>query len=254
MQDKPMHRLAAAVFFLGALAPLPATAAVGWDLTSGIDFSAGRYGGAADTSVTSVPLALRVQMDKFRAELTIPYLSVKSPGTFTGGGVVGAGASVTHYGLGDITLGGAWQLHADEVNWPALEIAGSVKFPTAASSLGTGQFDYSLQANVNHFITPRVMLFGSAGYQWLHDFSIYKLESGVSASAGLNVRASDSTYVGFSTSFREPYAPGVGNQYTLAPFALWSFASNWRATAYFVKGFSRASPRIGGGLRLTYFR
>ena len=250
-----MRRLAIASLTGAALWAAPCQAATTWDISSGFDYSEGRYGSLLDTSVWSIPLAGRVQMDRLRLEASIPYLEVKGPGIVVGGSVVGASNIITtRSGLGDVNLGAAWLLHADEENLPSLELAGSVKLPTASSDLGTGKMDYNLQANINHSFTPRVMLFGSLGYSWLNDFRGFHLEDGVTAMAGVNYRASDATSIGLSANYREPYYQGLGEQYTLTPYALWTFASRWRVSVYGMMGYSQASPRAGGGVRLIFFQ
>jgi hypothetical protein len=248
-----MRHLAIAV--LMSLAAAPCYAATTWDLSSGFDYSEGRYGAALDTSVWSIPLAGRLQMDRLRLEASIPYLEVKGPGVLVGGSVVGASNTITtRSGMGDLNLGAAWLLRPDEGNLPSLELAGSVKLPTAPTDLGTGKMDYNLQANINHSFSPRVMLFGSLGYQWLNDFRGFRLEDGVTAMAGANFRASDAANIGISANYREPYYQGLGEQFTLTPYALWTFAGRWKVSVYGLMGYSQASPRAGGGVRLIFFQ
>ena len=235
--------------------PCEADAVVNWDLATGFDYSTGKYGALSDTSVLSVPVGLRVQMDDFRLELTVPYLQVRGPGTFASGVVVnGSGPITTRSGLGDITTGAAWRLHQDDESFPGIELATTIKLPSAEVGLGTGKFDYSIQTNIAHSISPSVMLFGSLGYQWLGDFRGFNLEDGVIAQGGVNLKTSDSLNVGVSANYRQPYYQTLSDQFSLSPYALWSFAGNWRVSGYGLVGFTNASPRIGGGIRLIYFQ
>ncbi len=228
--------------------------AVGWQVGTGVDYSTGRYGGTSDTTVFSVPLDAKLQLDRVRLELTIPYLDVKGPGTLVGGVVIGgSGPVTTRNGIGDLNVGAAWLLSADG-SLPAFEIEGIVKVPTAAAGLGTGKFDYSVQANVYHAITPRFMLFGSLGYQWLNSFSTYHLESGIAASAGMNFKTTDSTSIGLSANYRQEYYGGLGDETTLSPYVMWNLNKDWRVTGYGTLGFGKASPRYGLGMRLILYR
>jgi hypothetical protein len=248
-----MHRLAVTILLV--LAAAPCHAATSWDFSSGLDYSEGRYGAARDTSVWSIPLSGRVQMDRLRLEAYMPYLNIRGPGVLVGGSVVGTNSVMnTRSGMGDLTLGAAYLLHADEARLPSIELAGSVKVPTASLELGTGKLDYNLQANINHSFSPRLMLFGSLGYSWLNDYLGYRLEDGMTATAGVNYRASNATSIGISANYREPYYQGLGPQFTVTPYALWRFASRWRVTVYGLTGYSAASPRAGGGVRLTFFQ
>ncbi len=216
-----------------------------WDVSTGFDTSTGSYGGPADTTVLSVPLNLRAQFDSVRVELSVPYLDVSGPGTYTGG-VVGGGS-----GLGDVTAGLAWIVLTEDA-WPAVELAANVKIPTAADNLGTGELDYTLFANFSRWVTPDVMLFGSAGYQWLTDSSTVELENGALASAGVNYKPAADVSIGVAASYRQEYFDGLGEQVTLSPYVVWSFDTNWRATGYATVGFTEASPDAGGGLRIIY--
>ena len=251
-----MRRLFIAAAFFAAICSMSgaAEADTKWDVSTGMDYSAGRYGALSDTAVLSAPLNLRVQMDDTRIEASLPYLRVKGPGSFTGGLVVDNSNTITsRSGLGDATLGAAWLWHRDDDEAPSMELAGAIKIPTAAANLGTGKFDYSAQLNLNHSISPQIMVFSSLGYQWLSDFRGYDLEDGFMGSAGVNFRPSDNTGVGVAGNYRQPYFKGLGDQWGVSPYALWTFADHWRITAYGTAGFSRASPRVGGGMRLYFF-
>jgi hypothetical protein len=249
------RRTAGIALFCTIASPLAANAANQWDLASGFDYYTGKYGAASDTDVWNVPLSLRDQIDKFRVELTVPYLHVHGPGVFAGGVIVsGNNAVTTRSGLGDVNLGAAWVLHQDDQSLPGIELAGSVKLPTASRALGTQKFDYNIQANLNHSISQSVMLFGSLGYQWLSDFRGFQLEDGVTATGGVNFRATDTTSVGVSANFRQAYYHTLDDQFSLTPYALWTFAPQWRLSGYGIIGFTNSSPDVGGGVRLIFFQ
>ncbi len=245
--------LSALSFSVQALAQSPAESMTAWQAATGFDYSVGKYGGQSDTTVLSIPLDLTVQIDRLRLQATLPYLDVRGPGVFAGGVVVGGNSPVTtRTGLGDLNVGAAYLLTRDSTEIPAVEIAGTVKVPTANSSLGTGKFDYTAQANLYHSLTGRLMVFGSIGYQWLSSFRTYTLKNGVLASAGVNYKAADDTSVGLSASYREEYYPGLGEQFSMSPYVLWDFDTNWRLSSYGTVGFTDASPRLGGGMRLIF--
>ena len=235
--------------------PVSALAATSWDASTGFDYSSGKYGGSSDTTVLDVPFALRVQMDSIRLEASIPYLSVRGPGTYAGGVVVGGSNAVTtRSGMGDVTLGAAWALTKDDTSFPGIELQGNVKVPTASSALGTGKYDYTLQTNLNHSISASTMLFGTLGYQWLSDFRGFHLKDGLLANAGVNFRAGDKTNLGLSLSYRQPYYQTLSNQFSLSPYLLWDFTEGWRLSGYGLVGFTNASPNIGGGLRVIFYQ
>src|SRR6266436_7323305 len=64
--------------------PVPADMASvqsdGFSLTTGVDYSTGKYGGTASTDILYVPLTAAYEMDKWLFKLTVPYIMVTGPG------------------------------------------------------------------------------------------------------------------------------------------------------------------------------
>jgi outer membrane putative beta-barrel porin/alpha-amylase len=226
-----------------------------WEAFVGADYSVGDYGGASDTTVVSVPLTLRAQLNRVRLEATVPYLHVEGPGTSAGGGIVVPGnqGTTSRSGLGDIYLGAAFLLNRGGQTAPSFEIAGTAKIPTASSGLGTEEFDYGAQLNVYQPLTMRTLLFASAGYQVLGDFGTIELEDGITASAGINFTASMNLSVGVGVNYRQQYVADLGDYVSVSPYLQWSFGGMWRITGYGLVGLTDASPRFGAGLRLGLY-
>jgi hypothetical protein len=242
-----------AAFFISAQASAENNTA--YEIGTGIDYSTGRYGAASDTSVISIPLELKFQFDKIRLQASIPYLRVQGPGSFVGGIIVpGSSGTSTRSGLGDVNLGATWMINQDTPSLPAFELGAVVKVPTASSGLGTGKTDYTAVLNSYHSFNPQFMLFASIGYQWLADFGTVNLENGVVASAGMNFKPSQTTSIGFAANYHQEYFKGLGDQFTVSPYALWNFDTNWRLVGYGTVGFTTASPKWGAGMRLVFFR
>lgn len=219
----------------------------------GFDYSVGKYGGTSDTRVLSIPLDVRMRLGRWRLEATAPYLDVKGSGSVTGGIVVGGSSiAATRSGLGDITGGAAWLARADSAVLPAVEFEGFVKVPTASDGLGTGKFDYTVQTNLYHSITPRVMLLGTIGYQWLSNYRTYILKDGVLLLAGVNFKTAQDVSIGVSANYRQEYYRRLGKQVSVSPYMLWDFDANWRVSVYGIVGATKASPRYGLGMRLIF--
>ena len=226
-----------------------------WEASLGADYSVGDYSAASDTSVVSIPLTLRAQLDRVRLEATIPYLYVEGPGTSAGGGIVVPGnhGTTTRSGLGDIYLGVAFLLNRGGLSAPSFEIAGIAKIPTASSGLGTEKFDFGGQLNVYQPLSMRALIFASAGYQVLGDFGSTELADGISASAGINFTASMSVSLGLGINYRQQYYADLGDYVSVSPYLQWSFGGMWRITGYGLVGLTEASPRFGAGLRLGLY-
>lgn len=228
-----------------------------FELATGVDYSAGHYGAAADTTVWSIPIDAKAQLGRLRLQASLPYEFINGPGQMVGGVIVSSSsgtATTRRSGLGDLALTGAYMVVRESGILPSLELGGSVKLPTAPTYIGTGQTDYTLSANLYKTLVPGVMLFGSAGYSWLGSPAVYQLRNGVMASAGLNFRPSPKANYGLSLAYRDPVVTGLPGQAIVSPYMTYRIGRGLGITAYAMGGLNRASPRVGAGLRLSLMR
>lgn len=237
---------------VGVALPCVASAQVAWQVTAGADYSSGKYGQADSTRVLYAPVGVRAEADRWRVELAVPYVNIRGPQGSVGGGVVipGSGLVSSRSGLGDVTLTGAYKLTRSEPGNLAIELGGTVKFPTADEDLGTGETDYSLFLSGQMPVSQRLGLTGSIGYSWLGDPALYDLEDGITASLGVNYVVSDSTNIGVIGSYRAEYFAGLGEQAQLNPFLSFRSDDGWAFTGYGTVGLSDAAPDYGAGIQL----
>ena len=74
-------------------------------LSTGFDYSSGKYGGSQSTDILYVPFTGRYRLDPWMFRLTVPYISVTGPDTVIPGiGAVGRPVApiATRSGLGDV--------------------------------------------------------------------------------------------------------------------------------------------------------
>ncbi|HKT85318.1 MAG TPA: transporter [Novosphingobium sp.] len=228
-----------------------------FELATGADYSAGRYGASTDTTVWSIPLDLKAQVGRLRLQASLPYQFIDGPGKLVGGVIVSSPDSTettSRSGIGDVNLSAAYMLSRESGLLPAIEVGGGVKLPTAKTSLGTGETDYSVNASLYKSIAPGTMLFGSAGYSWLGSPAAYQLEDGIAASGGINYRPASNQNYGASFYYREPIAAGLKSQEIVSPYMTYRVSKLLGLTLYGMAGLNDASPRIGAGLRLTVFQ
>jgi len=259
-----MYRIVPSLLFLSTLSAVSSAwaqqSAQTWEISTGIDYSVGEYGAASDTTVIGVPFDVKMRADRLRLELTVSYLNLEGPGAFVGspGTLVivdpGAGQVTTRSGLGDTNLRGAFAFYRSADAASGVEAAGTVKLATAKSGLGTGKMDYTAQMNLYHSVSPRFILSGLVGYQWLGDFQNFGLKDGMVGNLGLNLRPNDTTAMGVTLAYRQEPWEGIGEQVSLAPYIAWRIRQDWGVTAYGTVGLTEASPRFGTGLRLTLFK
>ncbi|WP_176594364.1 transporter [Sphingobium sp. EM0848] len=228
-----------------------------FEAASGVDYSSGHYGAPIDTTVWSIPLDLKAQIGRLRLQATLPYEFIKGPGQLVGGVVVLTPGTTTtatsRSGFGDLNLSATYLLTRENGILPAIEVGGGIKTPTAKTGIGTGEADYAATASLYKTLAPRVILFGSVGYSWLGSPSAYRLKNGVVASGGLNYRPASNQNYGVSLSYREPVADGLKGQTIVSPYMTYRVSKLWGVTLYGMGGLNDASPRIGGGLRLSIF-
>lgn len=228
-----------------------------FELATGADYSAGHYGASADTTVWSIPVDLKAQIGRLRVQASLPYEFIDGPGQLVGGVIVASPdgtATTSRSGIGDLNLSAAYLLTRENGLLPSIEVGGGVKLPTAKTSIGTGETDYSANASIYKTVAQGVTLFGSVGYSWLGSPSAYRLKNGVTASGGVNFRpASDQNY-GVSLAYRDPVAEGLKGQAVVSPYMTYRFSKPLGLTLYGMAGLNNASPRIGAGIRLTVFQ
>ncbi|MFM5924162.1 MAG: transporter [Novosphingobium sp.] len=227
------------------------------ELASGADYAVGHYGAASDTSVVSIPFDVKLRSGKFRAQASLPYVFVDGPGKMVGGVIVNDPSStgtVSRSGIGDVNLSAAYLLNQESGILPAFELGGGMKVPTANQAIGTGKLDYSVTLSAYKSVSSKAMLFGSVGYSWLTSPAAYRLEDGIAASGGFNLRPSTATNLGFSVAYRAPVASGLQAQAVVSPYTTYRVSRKLGLTLYGMAGLNDASPRMGAGLRLSVFQ
>lgn len=240
-----------------ALTPVAAAAqtaapATIWEPSVGFDYSRGGYGAAIDTEVFYAPLNLRAYSGRWRFDAAVPYLRVRGPAGAASGGVVipGAGPSTTRSGLGDITLGAAYQLNAPVPGGDVWEVQVGTKLATADDDLGTGEADYNVALNYRRPVTDKLTLTAGVGYQWLGDPAAYELEDGLTATAGFNYAARPTLNLGMIANFRSAYFQGLDDQISVTAYGRRDFASRIFVLGYAGVGLTDYSPDFNVGFQL----
>lgn len=226
------------------------------EIATGADYSIGKYGALVDTKVWSFPVDLKYRTGNLRLQASLPWVVMNGPGQLVGGVIVsnpGSAATVKRSGLGDLNLTAGYMLNRESGALPAFELSGSAKLPTAKTTIGTGKTDFSAQLSAYKSLGSTAMLFGSVGYSWLGDPSAYQLENGITATAGLNLRPSETTNLGASFAYREPVAVGLKGQAVVSPYMTYRLNQRFGVTLYGMAGLNDASPRLGAGVRLSLF-
>lgn len=226
-------------------------------LSTGINYTSGDYGGTVDIEDVYVPITATVDYNRFQFRLTVPYISVRAPaGTIItdpgGQPVPGSGARSTESGLGDVV--GSVTLYDVVYNRDlgvALDITGKVKFATAdeLKGLGTGEHDYSVQADVYKYLDSFTVL-ASAGYTLRGDPTGIDLENVLFGSFGGMYDFSPDTRGGLFLDFRQSSIVGADSIRELSGFLSRRVSEDWKIQVYALTGFSNSSPDFGGGVAM----
>jgi len=250
----PVLALALVVVPAGAQADDPR-----FTLGAGAEYTTGDYGGDESVDEVYVPVMATLELQRVSFRLTVPYLSVRAPELTTISGpdgqpIVGEGPRVTESGLGDViasvTVFDVLSAAGGDV---ALDLTGKVKFGTADvdKGLGTGEQDYSLQADLYRFF-ERSTLMGTAGYVLRGDPEAYDLEDTFFASVGASrVIGDGGLRLGAFFDFREASVPDSDALQELSAWASTRLGKNGRMQFYVLAGFGDSSPDWGGGLSFS---
>jgi hypothetical protein len=234
-----------------ALATLPVAADPGFSLTTGLDYSTGKYGGTESTDMLYIPVTGKYEVDKYTLKLTVPYLQVTGPGNVVRDvGQIGP-ASTTRTkqsGLGDIVVAGTYDMYGGHANGTFVDVTAKIKFGTAdeAKGLGTGKNDYALQADLYKTFGKNTV-FGTLGYKVMGSPPGVTLNNVFYASLGVGHQYSQETSAGLILNLQEKAFPTGFPQQELTAYVSRKLGKTWKAQAYAVKGFSNGSPDWGAG-------
>lgn len=247
----PLALLAGALLAQTGAPTPPAATTIG----TGFDYSRGSYGLASDTTVTAIPAEISHESGPWIFRAFTSWLTIKGPSAaaLTGGaGNLTRPTSASESGVGDVYLDLTYRPEAVGDGWH-LDPTVRVKLPTADDDrgLGTGETDYYAQLT-GYRTFGAVTPFVTGGYRVLGDSDRYQLRNGAYGSGGAHFRTSDRTVLTASLDWRSRVIDGgdAGTDATLA--VTHDLSERWRLFVYGQKGFTDASPDVGGGMRLSY--
>ncbi|HLO63828.1 MAG TPA: hypothetical protein VK165_12790, partial [Azonexus sp.] len=134
-------------------------------ISSGFDYSTGKYGAAQSTETLYIPLSAKYESGDWTWRATIPYIESTGPSAVSGSGAdriaLDNGPTTRRKvaGLGDIVLSANLTVWA-QGPW-LVDVGTKFKIATADKNegLGTGENDYAVQAEVYRTV-DRHTLFG----------------------------------------------------------------------------------------------
>lgn len=228
------------------------------ELSGGMDYSVGDYGQTADTTVTYIPMSVKVKSNHWAYGITVPYVritgpesSVVSDGITTGDTT--AVATRTDSGLGDVVLSAHFGFEPTDALGTYFDVSGKVKIGTADADkgLGTGTNSYTLLLDAYQPMAV-VDVFATLGYRINNSSDHIKLNDVWLASLGVARRLSPHVSGGISYDYRGAASTHSTSAKEIAPYLSWKLSQQWKVKGYAAFGLSKQSPDIAGGMQLTY--
>ena len=231
-----------------------------FSLTSGLDYSTGKYGQSESTDITYIPFMVKYETNDTTLKLTVPWLKITGPGDVVGGNApIALGKSnrpiTTQSGLGDVVFTASHTIaRLGEIKPLILDLTGKVKFATASVSkgLGTGKNDYSIVLDAYKPINSSVTLFGDVGYKVMGDPNNINLNNVWFGTAGLSYKLSPTSSAGFMADTRQATQNKSDPLRELTIFLTHKFNAQYKLQSYITHGYSDASTDWGGGVMLGW--
>ncbi|UTW06540.1 hypothetical protein [Pseudomonas benzenivorans] len=223
-------------------------------LTTGLDYSRGRYGTPVTSETWYVPVIARYETGPLIYKLTIPYLRISNPSVGPDGEPLSGGCASVESGLGDtVASAGYALLDGSRGDGLFLDLVGKVKLPTADEDrcLGTGKTDYSAQIDLARSFGA-LSGFATLGWKKFGDPAGTDFRDPIYASLGFVTRLAPATSVGAAYDWRQKVTANGHETQEITLFLSQRLSPSWKVQLYALKGFSDASPDSGGGLLLSH--
>lgn len=222
----------------------------------GIEYTEGDYGGTLDTGIWAMSFVGQYEQGRWRLKASLPYLRITGPGSVIGpDGVPNPGVQAdtrsTESGLGDLVLTGTYAAVYNAARGYGMDLVAKVKLPTADEDkgLGTGKTDVAIQVDP-FMVVGRSTLFGTLGYKVYGDPEAIDYDNVWYGSVGVMGKLSAQTSIGVAHDVRQKLVPTGAAVSETTLFAVHKLDRDTRLQFYLVKGFSDASPELGGGVVL----
>ena len=224
-------------------------------LSSGMDYSLGKYGSMRNTSTLTLPVVAKYESEAWVAKVSWPYLRINNVNINARGESLPCGAALSTpkdvSGMGDLVAGVSTNLF--QGNGYLVDVGGKIKFATGDTKkcLSTGKNDYSLQIELAKQIGPFTVS-GTGGWTRKGD----PLFMGVATNyrnpffytLGAHYRISSELAIGASFDYRQRLT-SIGDPISeLTMFSTLKQSPSFKLQSYVLTGFSNASADHGAGI------
>lgn len=254
-----------------------------WRLSTGVNFSTGRYEELTDTKVISAPISLKFTKADFRIRVSLPYVRVDGPGSLiqtpegSGGGYSGgitdngasnSGSGISGFGdvevddnddmpagskrsgFGDAVVAATYSFDLGSNFF--IDASGKVKIPTASTAkrLGTGEVDVTTAADFVKMAGPTTFyVHGRRKFRGKPAGS--SIRSVWGAGAGASIRAGQGITVGADYDWQQSSL--IGNQASsdVTGWASYRLTRKISLSTFASTGLNSNSADFAGGLSIS---
>ncbi|HET7083360.1 MAG TPA: hypothetical protein VFI23_01210 [Rhizomicrobium sp.] len=236
-------------------------ATTGVTLSSGLDFSSGKYGAGQTTDILMSLTDITLQRGDFRFSGSLPYLDIKGPDSVIAGSngvpvAIRRGVSAIRTkrsGWGDLNLAATWSVPSEDIDDFQVDLTGRVKVATANAEKGlsSGENDFDFSVDVAREIgiwTP----FVNFGYRVPGRPSAYSLVSAPSFSVGTTLQIGDQLVGQAAYEFDGTISNTLADSQQLLASLSWLCTDKLTVTTYVTRGVSAGAAQVGTGLLVSW--
>jgi hypothetical protein len=236
-------------------------AGIGVSLSSGADYSSGRYGDRKSTDILVGLTSLSITSGDFLFTASLPYLTITGP-SFV---VVGPGGvpvlispvpgahSTGRSGWGDLNLGATYTLPSADLDGFEVAVTARTKIATADASKGlsTGATDFGFFVDVSRQFDIWAP-FVTFGYRVPGKPAFYSFDDAPSFSVGTSVALGNDFVAIASYDFDGSISSTLADAQQLFASITWLATDELSLTAYADDGLSSGAPKVGAGFLVSW--
>lgn len=232
-------------------------------LTTGFDYSTGKYGLSEATRINYVPFIGKLEYGHWLTKITVPWLEISGPGAVTGGDsevivTNNLRKHSTESGFGDIVSSITYTALQSTDQKFTLDVGAKVKFATASvqKGLSTGSNDYALQLDAYKTLSnkpfDKLTLLGTIGYKTFGkpELSARNLDDTWFATLGAAYKINATNSAGLLVDLRQAAWAQNSDSREYTAYYSHRFSPNYNLQTYFTAGDTRSSADFGAGLML----
>jgi len=229
-------------------------------LSTGLDYSSGKYGSVRATDILVALTDVTLKTGDFQFTAALPYITITGPAFL----VVGAGgvpivvnpgrtADKERKGWGDLNLSTTYSVPSELTDDFQVDLTGRIKVATGEQSQGlsSGETDFGFAVDVSRQIGNWAP-FVSFGYRIPGTPTAYSLVSAPSFSVGAGPLLNNRVLAIMSYDFDGTISSTLADSQQLFGSISWVANDSLTFTTYGEYGMSSGAPRGGGGLLASW--